>query len=275
MGNLMGPDFPAYLFAGTARYYAAYRVPYPRELLDDLRSRARASGSGRLLDLGCGPGRAALAMAPFFQEVWAVDWEPEMIEVGQEEAGQRGVTNVRWIVGRAENLEAPPGSFELITIGEAFHRLDQRLIAARALEWLPPGGCLATMGCESIWRGAEEWQSLVAAIVNGWTGQSVGTPIETNANGTQPGGPPHGEFLRAAGFDIESYEFFVPYVWTLESIVGNLYSTSIASKRVLGDRAEAFEADLRRALVAYDSTGRYRETLRFGYTLARRPVLAP
>ena len=42
--------------------------------------------------------------------------------------------------GRAgRGVDASPESFELITIGEAFHRLDQRLIAERAMEWLAPG----------------------------------------------------------------------------------------------------------------------------------------
>jgi SAM-dependent methyltransferase len=141
------PDYPAEAFAGTARYYARYRVPYPQVLLDDLRARAALTGAGRLLDLACGPGRVALPLAPFFREVWAVDREPEMVEVGREEAGRRGTTNVRWLVGRAEELEAPPGACELTTIGEAFHRLDRWLIARRALAWLAPGRCLATLGC--------------------------------------------------------------------------------------------------------------------------------
>ncbi|HEX5501996.1 MAG TPA: class I SAM-dependent methyltransferase, partial [Thermomicrobiales bacterium] len=140
------PHYPADAFAGTARYYARYRPPYPPALLDDLRRRAVVTGAGRLLDLACGPGRVALPLAPFFGEVWAVDLEPEMIEVGREEAARRGATNVRWTVGRAEDVEAPPGSCEMITIGEAFHRLDQRAITTRALTWLAPGCCLATMG---------------------------------------------------------------------------------------------------------------------------------
>ena len=116
------PNYPADAFAGAARYYAQYRVPYPQEMIDDLRMRAGITGRGRLLDLGCGPGRVALPLSPYFSEVWAIDREPEMIEVGREEAGRLGTTNLRWMVGRAEDLMAPPGSFELITAGEAWYR---------------------------------------------------------------------------------------------------------------------------------------------------------
>src|SRR5262245_28129342 len=74
------PDLPRNLFEGTSRYYAQYRVPYPRVLLDDLRSRAHISGDGRLFDIGCGPGRLTLPLAKYFREVWGVDQEPEMID---------------------------------------------------------------------------------------------------------------------------------------------------------------------------------------------------
>ena len=55
--------------------------------------------------------------------------------------------------------------------------------------------------------------------------------------------------LRAAGLDVEERESVVEKVWTCDSIIGFMFSTSIASRRVLGDNASNFEADLRRALL--------------------------
>src|SRR5215510_10732801 len=134
------PDFPVDAFAGTATYYVRYRVPYPAGLLKALSTRAGLTGAGRLLDLACGPGRIALALAASFREVWAIDREPEMIEVGQQEAAQQSVHYITWMIGKAEDLRAPPASFALVTIGEAFHRLDQPLVAKHTLQWLQPGG---------------------------------------------------------------------------------------------------------------------------------------
>lgn len=102
------PNFPPDAFAGTAAYYLRYRVPYPQALLRDLIERAGVTGEGRLLDLACGPGRVALALASSFRETWAIDLEPEMIAAGQEEAARRGVTTVTWMLGKAEDLRAPP-----------------------------------------------------------------------------------------------------------------------------------------------------------------------
>src|SRR5262245_35316324 len=266
------PDFPLDAFAGTATYYLRYRVPYPQALLRDLVERAGVTGQGRLLDLACGPGRVALALVSSFREVWAIDLESEMIEVGQNEAAQRGVNTITWMVGKAEALHAPPASFEMITIGEAFHRLDQQLVANQALEWLQPGCCLASLGSYGVMEGKEPWQHSVADIVRRWTSRA--RPGGNLSAQPQPGsGPEHYELvLRESGFeDVASYAFVEEQTWTIETIIGNLYSTSFCSKNVLGDNSEAFEADLRAALLAHDPSGEYREQMGFGYTIGRKP----
>ena len=49
------------IYAGTAWYYARYRPEYPPSLVKVLREQFRLDGTGRLLDLGCGPGPVAIA----------------------------------------------------------------------------------------------------------------------------------------------------------------------------------------------------------------------
>ncbi len=266
------PSFPVDVFAGTAPYYVRYRLPYPRRLLMDLVERSDTTGAGRLLDLACGPGRLALALAASFQEIWAIDIEPEMIDAGRERAGQQGVKNVKWIVGRAEDLDTSSASFDLITIGEAFHRLDQERVAAQALLWLKPGCRLATLGCYTILSEKEPWQRIVADIVRRWSsrlrrdGDGPGAP-------KAPGGPGHDErVMREAGFvEVGSYPFVKPHNWTVEAILGYLYSTSVCSKAVLGKNVGAFEAELEAALLAHDAGGNYREDIEWGYTLGAKP----
>ena len=267
------PHFPVDAFAGTATYYVRYRVPYPAGLLQDLLARAGLTGAGRLLDLACGPGRIALALAASFREVWAIDREAEMVEVGQHEATQRGVHNITWMVGKAEDVQAPPASCALITIGEAFHRLDQQCVAQHILQWLQPEGWVAILGCYGLTSGTEPWQRLVAEIVRHWTSRAA--THGAVAAPPQPGsGPDHNErVLRATGFaEVASYPFVVPQDWTIDTIIGNLYSTSFCSKRVLGATAAAFEAELQAALLAHDPSGTYREQMRFGYTIGRKPT---
>ena len=247
-------------FTGTATYYIRYRPPYPDGFLSDLRSYVKTTGNGSLLDLACGPGRIAIPMAPFFKSVLAVDVESEMITVGQKEASRRGVSNISWLVERAENLKLSPRSVELITIGDAFHRLDQTHILKLAVRWLQYGGALVALGTETVWQGEEEWKRVLAAVVNKWTNQSLGDPNSDNWAGPC-------EQLRAAGLEVQEHESVVEQIWTCDSIVGFLYSTSIASQPVLGGSVRNFEAELREALLGFEPSDRFVSKQRFGFTL--------
>jgi tRNA/tmRNA/rRNA uracil-C5-methylase (TrmA/RlmC/RlmD family) len=95
-------NFQAGAFAGTAEAYLRYRPAYPAALLANLVVQAQLPASAVLLDLACGPGRVTLDLAGGFEHVNAIDLEAEMIEVGRREAARRGVRNVDWRVGRAE-----------------------------------------------------------------------------------------------------------------------------------------------------------------------------
>lgn len=97
------PNLRPDAYAGAASHYLRYRPSYPRPLLADLVARANPPVGSVLLDLASGPGRVALDLAPSFETVWAIDLEPEMVEVGRQEAARRRIGNVSWVVGRAED----------------------------------------------------------------------------------------------------------------------------------------------------------------------------
>ncbi len=263
------PAFRADAFAGTARDYAKYRPPYPKKLIDALLNRVEVTGRNRVLDLACGPGRLAIPLTHSFREVWAIDLEPEMIVVGEEKARECGINNIKWMVGRAEDLEAEPDSFDLITIGEAFHRLDQRSIGARSLSWLRPGGCLAIVGGFGPANGDEPWQKIASRIGRKW---------KQNVDSGQKPGSGHELYrliMNDLGFsEIEMCGFVEPYQWSVEAIIGYFYSTSVHSRRVLGESAQTFENDLRTALLEFDKAGEYRANIDFGFVIGRKPYMS-
>jgi SAM-dependent methyltransferase len=254
-------------FRGAADYYDRFRPAYPQALVDDLCRWAGVTGRGRLLDLACGTGELALRLCPLFRDVWAVDAEPEMVQAGRAKAARTGIGNVHWTVDRAEDLIAGPGSFELITVGNAFHRLDRPLVAARMLDWLIAGGAAAIVNTGSVWAGSEAWQAVAVEVIRRWTG---GSAQPASANPDKPRRS-HEACLTDAGFgNVEEHRFEVEHVWNVDSFIGYLYSTSIVAAIARAGTAAAFEADLRTALLAFDPTGRYRETLRFSTILAAR-----
>jgi SAM-dependent methyltransferase len=266
------PEFSPDAFKGTAVYYSRYRIPYPQELFDDLIKRSATSRQGTLLDLASGPGRIAVRLAPMFSAVRANDIEPEMIAEGKSEAEKNSIDNIEWLTGRAEELQMEPDSIDLITIGEAFHRLDQDIITDLALRWLKPGGHIAVIGCYGILSGDELWQEIVREVVNKWTSHH-------SVNYEKPGmhiagrGAEHCRLvLQDKGFvECSSYSFSFPYYCTIESIIGYLYSTSRCSKKVLCDNTAVFESELRTALNNIYKQSRFFENIRCGYTLGKKP----
>jgi len=198
-------------------------------------------------------------MSRHFREVWAVDVDAEMIQRARARAEESGSTDIRWIVGRAEDITAPNAGFELVSIGAAYHWMEREYVAAQCRRWLVEGQPLAVLGSNSTWTGSAEWQHVVLDVIRKWLG-------ETRRAGTATFRKPirrHEVILAQAGFDVTKIEFKVPHIWTLENFIGYLYSTSFASLHVLGDTARGFEADLRSTLLDFDATGLYEETLEF------------
>jgi SAM-dependent methyltransferase len=231
------------------------------------------SGEGRLLDLACGTGQITFAMHRSFEEVWAVDQEPDMISVARDRAEESGVRTIRFVTSSAEELRAPAASFELVAIGNAFQRLRRETVARSALRWLRPGGSLALLWSDPPWQGEAPWQQAMSATFDRWM-------TTMNAHDRVPAGweqarrdRPDREVLQAAGFQVVgSYPFPVAHQWTPGALVGFVESTSFLSHEVLGDLTDDFDADLRRELASSDPTGQFAQTIDFAYELARRPA---
>lgn len=120
------------IFAETevVRCYAA-RPPYAPALCDFLL--ARVPGRGRALDLGCGPGKVAVALADHFAEVVALDPSAGMIEAGRAaDAGRHD--NITWTRSTAEAYESVE-RFDLVTAGTSIHWPDHAVLFPKLARW--------------------------------------------------------------------------------------------------------------------------------------------
>jgi SAM-dependent methyltransferase len=242
-------------------------------MLDELVRLVQPSGRGRLLDLACGTGQITFAVAVQFAEVWAVDQEPDMIRVVRDKARVAGASHVRTVVSPAEGLDAPPGAFELVAIGNAFHRLRREAVAASAFRWLQPNRCIAL-----LWgTGAMDRRGSVAASdgVRAFQLENETRRRSPSSRGLG-GGAPDAAWCGSAGSGRvrRSPLIALPHGhdWSVEALIGFVYSTSFLPRVVLGDRAEMFERDLRCELGTFEARNELRETIDFGCELARRPA---
>ena len=267
------PQFRSDLYRGTASYYDRFRVPYPQNLLDDLALRSGANGEGTLLDLACGPGLIGLALHSRFREVWAVDQEPDMIDIARQKATAAGINTMRFMTSSAEDLSVPENTFDLIAIGNAFHRMQREIVAARTLRLLRPGQYLALLWGGSPWDGPAPWQRTMLETMERWRARAQGhdrIPPHYAENRRQR---PDQDILHAAGYEsVGTYQFPTPWEWTPETLIGFAYSTSVVSREALGDLASGFEEDLRHEVNAAEPSGTLTQTIDFAYELARRPA---
>jgi SAM-dependent methyltransferase len=258
------------LYAGSAPYYAAGRLPYPPEVAESLRRELRLDGAGRLLDVGCGPGSLTLLLAPLFGSVVGIDADPDMVVHARLAAGRAGIDNVRWYRMRAEDLPGGLGRFRVVTFAQSFHWVDRPRVAGRVLRMLEPGGALVHVHATTH-QGVPGDDALphprpprerIAALVTGYLG-----PVRRAGRRTLPAGTPAGEqdVLPAAGFHgpvRRAVGGGTVVTRTEDEVVASVFSLSSAAPHLFGDRLAGFERDLRELLRAASPGRRFAERTR-------------
>jgi ubiquinone/menaquinone biosynthesis C-methylase UbiE len=235
------------LFKGTAWYYARYRPPYPADVFQLLANKFQLDGSGKLLDLGCGPGDLAIPLSSYFEKVVALDTDADMLSEGRQKALQSELSNIQWVKGRAEEIPEYLESFKLVTIGKAFHWMDQKTVLTSVYEKLASVGGIAIVAeTGSLWGRTEPWHSIVLSIIKEYLG-------DERRAGTGVAKLPDVRWDKLLDDCFSKTEFSNTIVqnnvWNVDSYLGYLYSTSFCSRAMLNDKIEDFEHDLKIALL--------------------------
>jgi ubiquinone/menaquinone biosynthesis C-methylase UbiE len=133
-------------FGAVAQAYLTSSAHATGADLDRLSALARRLGRPAALDLGCGAGHAAFALAAGGAEVTACDLSAEMLAVVAEEAGRRGYATLATRQGAAERLLFEPASFDLVVTRYSAHHWSFVPAALRELRRvLKPGGTLVVI----------------------------------------------------------------------------------------------------------------------------------
>lgn len=103
---------------------------------------ACATGPGdRLLDVACGPGILACALARQAGHVSGIDITPAMIAQARTRQGASGLTNMDWRVGDATALPFGDDLFDRVTTRYSFHHMpDPAAALAEMKRVCRPGG---------------------------------------------------------------------------------------------------------------------------------------
>jgi len=259
-----GAAYDPTLYLGSAAHYLPGRPPYSEALADALRAELGLDGTGRLLDVGCGPGVLAVQLADLFEEVIGVDPDPDMIAEARRHAAGRGVSHADWIVARAEDiptLALPP--VRVVTFGQSFQWTDRERVAEMVYDLLVPGGAIALV-VHDIDVGSAPADLTDPPIPDGDVQALVRRYLGSDARAGQG-------FRRMPPDRYEDAlartRFGVPNVLhapgrpdltrDVDGVISGYLSMSYAAPHLFGDDLDSFVADLRALLEARTTTGRF------------------
>src|SRR3954447_5080388 len=260
--DAVGVPYDPTIYQRAASHYRQGRPPYSSELESVLARELTLDGSGRLLDVGCGPGLLTVRLAHLFEEAVGLDPHPDMLAEARRAAQTRGVPNIRWVEAVAEDLPgAAPGRFRLVTFGQSFHWTDEARVAEAVYDMLEPSGALALIVHAVDGRPVPaspgpppiphtEIRALVQRYLGSTQRAGRGTTHTRNHR--------FEDVLAAARF--ESVEtLYLPGVADLvrdtESVLSGYFSFSYSAPHLFGDRVGAFAADVRRVLTERSPDG--------------------
>jgi SAM-dependent methyltransferase len=242
-------------FDGAAVHYRRGRPPYSPRLEALLAEELGLDGSGRLLDVGCGPGILTVRLAHLFEGAVGLDPDPAMIAEGRRAAWDRDIANITWIQARAEELPAAaPGQYRLVTFGQSFYWTDEARVAEAVYDMVEPGGALVLVGHHAEGRAVppspgppriphDEIRELVRKYLGSTkrAGQST-APVQALSlqdalAGSRFGAP---RVIFAPGIPDR--------VQDVEGVLSNYLSMSFAAPHLFGDRVDEFADELRELL---------------------------
>jgi ubiquinone/menaquinone biosynthesis C-methylase UbiE len=108
-------------FGKQADVYARMRQTTDERSLSALVQISGADAGSRVLDVACGPGFLTMAFAARCQHAVGVDATEPFLAMARAEAEHRGLRNIEFRNGNAEQLPFGDGAFDLVSCRAAFH----------------------------------------------------------------------------------------------------------------------------------------------------------
>ncbi|WP_103529563.1 class I SAM-dependent methyltransferase [Streptomyces sp. SM12] len=262
---------PGRIFAGTAGHYARYRRPHPRlltEMVADLAHHHTAAP--RMTDLGCGPGLVSVELAARGVDMLAIDPSGEMVAAARARAAERQL-DVDCRQGTAETIADQKGVRGVCgaVVADAFHWMDRPRVLGQLDQVVAAGGFIAVLCSHAAGAPRPWWHEVIAAV----RARYVGRVPAAGAGQTYivPAGD-HQSVLKASAFArtaVVRAEHTVRY--TVDDLVGVQFTFAYSSPALLGDRAKAFAADLKAALLAVEPSGVFEAEVTAALILGWRP----
>ena len=162
-------------FDTSAAFYDDVRPGYPEQLFDDLAQLAGLPEGARVLEIGCGTGKASVPMARRGYRMTCLEPGANLAAVLRERL--RPFPDADVIETSFEDFAGEPRSFDLVMAATSIAWVDPALRYAKPAELLRPGGCMAVFWNAHVLpaRGDRFWHD-VQEVYRRYTPDMVGTP---------------------------------------------------------------------------------------------------
>jgi len=128
-------------FTRQAAQFAHSPAARNEEIVERILRLARLSPSDTALDVACGPGVLACALARHAGRATGIDLTPAMLDQARATQADAGLTNLQWDLGDVTAMPYPAGTFSAVTCRFAFHHFPEPLRVLREMRRVArPGG---------------------------------------------------------------------------------------------------------------------------------------
>jgi SAM-dependent methyltransferase len=248
-------------YQGSAPYYARGRPPYSHELVATLTAEVGLDGTGRLLDVGCGPGILTVELAASFEEAIGLDPDADMLAEGARRARETGIENIRWVEAVAEaipTLDLAP--CKLVTFGQSYQWTDQIPVAEAVYDLLEPGGAIALVVHTVEGRPQPEgpgYPPIPHDEIRALIGEYLGARRRAG-QGFTPEWERYEDALARTRFGAPR-SVFAPgrpdILRDVDGVLAGYLSMSYSAPHLYADRLEEFEAEVRALLAERSPDG--------------------
>jgi SAM-dependent methyltransferase len=136
-------------FDSAALLYHRARPDYPAQLFDELVRLAELRPGARLLEVGCGTGKATVPLARRGFAITCIEMGPELAVQAQHNLA--GFASVEIVLAAFETWRPPAGSrYDLVFAATSWHWIDPAVRYRRAWDLLRAGGHLSFWGATHV-----------------------------------------------------------------------------------------------------------------------------
>ncbi|MCC5625973.1 class I SAM-dependent methyltransferase [Nostoc sp. CHAB 5715] len=145
-------------YSPAAEAYNKARPRYPQDLIEQVVEVAQLSTESKILEVGCGPGTATVAIAPLGCSIICLEPNPDFFQLAQHNC--QPYSNVEIQNTSFEEWELKPFEFDAVLAASSFHWISPEVGYPKAANALKENGYLILLWNKELQPSYEVYQSL-------------------------------------------------------------------------------------------------------------------